>query len=65
MRLSDIVQHADLDLWPQLALVFFLLAFGLTLVRVFGTSRAKDRAIANIVLDEDEPVTRGEGRRRG
>ena len=65
MRLSDIVQHAELDLWPQLALVFFLLAFGLMLVRVFATSRAKDRAIASIVLEEDESMTRAEGRRHG
>jgi len=64
MRLTDIVQHADLALWPQVALVLFLLAFVLVLVRVVFTSRAKDRAIASIVLEDDTPAPeRGEATR--
>ncbi|MEL7473073.1 MAG: hypothetical protein AAGK04_07130 [Planctomycetota bacterium] len=65
MRLTDIVQHADLDLWPQLALVFFVLAFAMMLVRVVLTSKAKDRAIAHIVLEDDIPAPSDKEPRHG
>jgi hypothetical protein len=35
MRMSDIVSHAGLAFYPQVALVLFLLAFAIVLVRTF------------------------------
>ena len=53
MRLSDIVGHAGLAFWPQVALVIFLGVFIAVSWRVwFKPTREHDQA-AGIPLDED------------
>ena len=39
MKLSDIVGHAGLELYPQIALVLFLFAFALVVVRLLLPSQ--------------------------
>lgn len=42
MRLSELMSHMDLALYPQIALVIFLAVFGGVVVRVFSKKRARD-----------------------
>ena len=42
MRLSDLMSNMDLAIYPQIALVIFLVVFAGVLVRVFSKSKAKD-----------------------
>ncbi|MEO0482137.1 MAG: hypothetical protein AAF138_00765 [Planctomycetota bacterium] len=56
MRLTDIVQHADLALWPQIAMVLFMFAFVLVGLRVVLTSREQDRAMARAAIEDDVPA---------
>ena len=39
MKLSDVVGHAGLELYPQIALVLFLLAFAIVVVRLLLPSQ--------------------------
>jgi cbb3-type cytochrome oxidase subunit 3 len=58
MRLSDIMSHAGLAGWAQVALVIFLAAFVVILVALFAPSRRSefDRA-SRMPLNDDVPVT--------
>lgn len=59
MKLSDIVSHAGLELYPQIALVLFLLAFAIVVVRLFLPSQqALYQQGARMALDDaGDPVT--------
>jgi hypothetical protein len=62
MRLSDIMSNMGLALYPQLALILFLVAFALICARVLLFSSAKDmHRAAHIPLSNDE----GRGAERG
>ena len=53
MKLSDIVGHAGLELYPQIALVLFLLAFLIVVVRLFLPShQAMYQRASRLPLDE-------------
>jgi hypothetical protein len=55
MRLSDIMSNMGLALYPQLALILFLVAFALIALRVLVFSSAKDmNRAAHIPLSNDE-----------
>lgn len=43
MRLSDIMAEMDLTIWPEIAIVIFLVAFAAIAVRTFG--KKNQRAI--------------------
>lgn len=55
MRLSDIVSHAGLAIYAQIALVIFILAFIAIVIAVFRPSRkaAFDR-FRHLPLDDDQ-----------
>lgn len=59
MKLSDIVGHAGLELYPQIALVLFLIAFAIVVVRLFLPSQqALYKRGARMALDDaDAPTT--------
>ena len=59
MKLSDVVGHSGLALYPQIALVLFLLAFAIVVVRLFLPShRALYERGARMALDDGtEPPT--------
>ena len=53
MKLSDIVGHSGLELYPQIALVLFLFAFAVVVVRLFLPSpRAEYERAARMALDD-------------
>ena len=56
MKLSDVVGHSGLELYPQIALVLFLLAFAVVVVRLFLPSlRAEHERAARMALDDPAP----------
>lgn len=63
MSLTDIVSHADLALFPQVAMVLFLLVFVAVLVRVgrrSGSEAETWRRAARLPLEDgatDGPIT--------
>lgn len=59
MSLSELMGHMDLSLWPQMALVLFLAAFGGVLARLYcrGGARAEAERQSQIPLS-DEPIDR-------
>lgn len=59
MKLSDIVSHANLAFYPEVALVLFLFVFALVCLRVFvfSTKREMDAA-ARIPLGDDDRADR-------
>lgn len=53
MRLSELMSHMDLALYPQIALVIFLAVFVGVVYRVFSKKKAKDYEEASrLPLDE-------------
>jgi cbb3-type cytochrome oxidase subunit 3 len=56
MRLSEIMSHAGLSGYAEVALVIFLVAFLLILVAVFAPSRKKEfDAASRMPLDDVHP----------
>jgi cbb3-type cytochrome oxidase subunit 3 len=57
MKLSDIMGHAGLAGYAEIALVIFILAFLVLLIRIFAPSRRQemDRA-RQMPLDDEHPV---------
>ena len=53
MKLSDLISHLNLTIYPSLGLVFFLVAFLAILIKVLRQPRAESDAIANMPLDDD------------
>jgi cbb3-type cytochrome oxidase subunit 3 len=55
MKLSDIMAHAGLSMYAQVALVLFVAAFLLITIRTFAPSRASELAhMATLPLDDDD-----------
>lgn len=52
MRLSDIMSHMDLTVWPEVALVIFLGVFAAVTVRVWK-SRGETEQHATLPIEED------------
>jgi len=58
MRLSDIMAGLDLTIFPQVALVIFIIVFALSITRILGRSRhAAFKEAAMLPLD-DGPIHR-------
>jgi cbb3-type cytochrome oxidase subunit 3 len=58
MRLSDIMSHAGLSAYAEIALVIFLIAFLLIVVSVFAPSRKQEFDEASrMPLDDIHPQT--------
>ena len=63
MSMTEIVSNMNLDFFPILGLVMFLVAFGLVLVGVVKRSKSDCQHGAHLPLTEDnEPITRGNAR---
>ena len=63
MRLSDIMSHAGLSTYAEVALVIFLIAFLLIVVGVFAPSRKREFDEASrMPLDDVHPQSRRQSR---
>jgi cbb3-type cytochrome oxidase subunit 3 len=64
MRLSEIMSHAGLSRFAEIALVLFLVAFVAIVLRIFRPgARARMEHDARLPLDDDDPT--GPGPREG
>jgi hypothetical protein len=54
MRLSDIMGHLNLAIWPLLALGLFVLVFAVAVVRALGQSSEECRRAAALPLDDEQ-----------
>ncbi len=58
MRLSDIMGRLDLSIYPQIALVIFLVVFVCVMFRAFSRSRAAElNRAASLPLEDDAPTS--------
>lgn len=57
MKLSDVISHTDLTLWPKMALVMFLAVFVSVCVRVFRRSKAEMKGYAMRAIEDGVDVT--------
>ncbi|MCC6317899.1 MAG: cbb3-type cytochrome c oxidase subunit 3 [Gemmatimonadaceae bacterium] len=58
MSLTDVMSGAQLDAYAQVALVAFMLAFGLIVWRIFSRRNHETyRHAARMPLDDDQPQT--------
>lgn len=58
MHLSDIMAHAGLALYAEIALVLFLLVFVVVVVRIFRARKSDVERHARLPLEDDEPPLR-------
>ncbi len=57
MKLSDIMGHANLSMYAEVAMVIFLLVFVAVAVRLFLPSRQQDlRDAARLPLEDDASI---------
>ena len=61
MKVSDVVQHADLSLWAEVALVMFLGAFLVVSIRALRGDRSHAKKMARAALDLEDEQTAKEG----
>mgnify|MGYP004039736291 CR=1 FL=1 len=61
MKVSDVVQHADLSLWAEVALVMFLGAFLVVSIRALRGDRSHAKKMAGAALDLEDEQTAKEG----
>ncbi len=60
MHLVDIVSHAGLAIWAELALVLFLLAFVVIVIATFRPSNHRAMDAASRLPFDDDPAARRE-----
>lgn len=53
MRLTDIVQHADLSVWAEAAMVLFMASFAVIGVRALCSDRGVAEEMAATPLEDD------------
>lgn len=63
MKLSDVMSHAGLARYAEIALVLFLAAFVAVAIRLFRPSRKADLERAALLPLDDDPVDHAEGGR--
>jgi len=62
LRLSDIMSHAGLHGYAEVAMILFFLAFLAIVLRVFSPSRKREMdEMAHLPLEDDEPGHHGPG----
>ena len=61
MKVSDVVQHADLSMWAEVALVMFLGAFLVVSIRALRADRGHAKKMASAALDLEDETTATEG----
>ncbi len=61
MKLSDIMGHAGLSMYAQVALVLFLAVFIAVIIRTWAPSRRREmQDAAMIPLNDELPASRGQ-----
>lgn len=61
MKLSDIMGHAGLSMYAQVALVLFLAVFVAVIIRTWAPSRRREmQDAAMIPLNDELPASRGQ-----
>ena len=61
MKLSDIMGHAGLSLYAQVALLLFLAVFIAVIIRTWAPSRRREmQDAAMIPLNDELPASRGQ-----
>ena len=63
MKLSDIMGHANLAIYAEIAMVLFMAVFIAVAIRIWLPSKAKDHAEAARLPLDDEPTSAAEPRR--
>jgi cbb3-type cytochrome oxidase subunit 3 len=58
MRLSDIMSHAGLAIYAEVALVIFLAVFVAIVIRLFRSKRSEMERRARMPLEDNEPTTK-------
>ena len=53
MRLTDIMSHMDLSIYPQIGLVLFLVAFAAVVWKVLRSEKQENQRRASMPLDRD------------
>jgi len=61
MKVSDVVQNADLSLWAEVALVMFLGAFLVVSIRALRADRYHSKSMASAPLDLEDEAAAKEG----
>lgn len=61
MRLSDIMGHLDLTVWPMVAMVLFVSVYVTAVVRVCRRPAAECRRAASLPLDDGQAVSEPAG----
>ncbi len=56
MHLVDLMSHAGLALWAEMAMVLFLLAFLVIVIATFRPSNRRDMDAASRLPFDDEPA---------
>jgi hypothetical protein len=64
MKVSDVVQHADLSVWAEAALILFLAAFLVTAIKALRSDPKHADAMASTPLNDDPAETGDEGSSR-
>lgn len=59
MRFTDIVSNMNLDVYPIIALILFLVAFGLIVWAVLKTPKAVNDHQAHLPLEDDSIIQTG------
>jgi cbb3-type cytochrome oxidase subunit 3 len=55
MRLSDVMSHAGLALYAEIAMVIFLIVFVAIVIRLFRSKRSEMERHARMPLEDSEP----------
>ncbi len=65
MRLTDIMSHMDLAVWPTIGLIIFLVVFAAVVLRVMTSKRTDNERMAAMPLADDTTTTEAEETGRG
>jgi cbb3-type cytochrome oxidase subunit 3 len=62
VRVSDVISHLRLDLFPQIALVIFLAVFAAVVIRTYARRRRDEfEHAANLPLDDSPAISARHG----
>lgn len=56
MRLSDVMSHAGLAIYAEIAMIIFLLVFVAIVIRLFTSKRSDMERHGRMPLDDSEPA---------
>ncbi len=65
MRLTDIMSHMNLAIWPQLGLIIFLIVFAAVVLRAMSSKRVYNDRMSALPLADDTATTTKTGNDEG